>query len=266
MIREKKFNKLPSKKRQIRSQILMGRVSSSVSAEAAFAAPLFLIAIVTMIYFFELLAVQNSVRSGLQYAEKTIAEKGYIQRMVSPGTIQNYVEEEIGPERLARSIVDGGISCRKSYISPASGIGELKATYKVRIPVPFFSLASTERTESMMCKLWCGYEKGGFQKDKEDIVYITETGVVYHLDYNCTYLDLSIRPISPGALDSARNGSGGKYHACEFCRPGRTGALYITTYGDRYHGSLSCSGLKRTVYSVPKSEAIGKGACSRCAR
>ncbi|MCQ2507536.1 MAG: pilus assembly protein, partial [Dorea sp.] len=42
--------------------------------------------------------------------------------------------------------------------------------------------------------------------------------------------------------------------------------VYVTDYGDRYHSSLSCSGLKRTVYSVPKSEAIGKGACSKCAK
>ena len=91
-----------------------------------------------------------------------------------------------------------------------------------------------------------------------------ETGLVYHKDYHCTHLDLSIRMASGEEVSSLRNESGGKYYACEHCGGGSGGAVYITSYGDRYHSSLSCSGLKRTVYAVPLSEAVGKGACSKC--
>ena len=43
--------------------------------------------------------------------------------------------------------------------------------------------------------------------------------------------------------------------------------LYVTSDGDRYHNSLACPGLKRSVRSIPKSEALGKGLrpCGRCA-
>ncbi|MSR92821.1 hypothetical protein FYJ34_00650 [Clostridiaceae bacterium 68-1-5] len=31
--------------------------------------------------------------------------------------------------------------------------------------------------------------------DGEEVVYVTETGLVYHKDPNCTHLDLSIRQV-----------------------------------------------------------------------
>jgi len=115
----------------------------------------------------------------------------------------------------------------------------------------------------MKIKTWTGYEKSGFGTSEDETVYVTATGMVYHRDYHCTYLDLSIHMVSKEELEGLRNDSGGKYYPCEHCGGG-WGGVYITDSGDRYHGSLSCSALKRTVYAVPLSEAAGKGACSKC--
>ena len=99
-------------------------------------------------------------------------------------------------------------------------------------------------------------------------MYVPETGVVYHKDYHCTYLEPSLRIVSGESLEALRNAGGGKYHACERCMGGAqsVGSVYITTYGERYHSTLSCSGLKRKIYAVPITEIKGKGACSKCGR
>ena len=138
----------------------------------------------------------------------------------------------------------------------------------MRIPVPGFSIAPISYKETMRIKAWTGYEAGGFGEEDDQIVYVTDTGVVYHKDAHCTHLDLSIHAAASSELNSLRNESGGKYHACEKCVHGSSmgGNVYITNQGDRYHNSLTCSGLKRTVYTARISEVPGKRACSKCGR
>ncbi|MBR5420496.1 MAG: hypothetical protein IK115_05040 [Lachnospiraceae bacterium] len=115
---------------------------------------------------------------------------------------------------------------------------------------------------------WTGYQlgsgAGGGGDSGERMVYITETGTVYHLTRSCTHLKLSITAVSREALATARNGGGGRYRPCEICGGGNGGTVFITNEGDRYHSSLGCSGLKRTIYEIPISQVGGRRCCSRC--
>ena len=149
-------------------------------------------------------------------------------------------------------------------MSARTGIGKLTTEYQVVIPVPLFGIAPVKCSEKMKIKAWSGYEREGWMDTGNDTVYVTETGLVYHKDYHCSHLDLSIRMTHLELVEGLRNENGGKYYPCEHCVKGNGGNIYITNSGDRYHSSLSCSGLKRTIYAIPISEAAGKGACSRC--
>jgi hypothetical protein len=102
------------------------------------------------------------------------------------------------------------------------------------------------------------------------MVYITEHGTVYHLSKKCSHLTLSIKETDIGSMKDLRNLSGGKYKECEICDDYEIELdnlkVYITDYGDRYHKSLSCSGLKRTIKAIPKSEVGDRSPCKRCGK
>lgn len=255
------------------SSLSNGRTSASackkgsITVEAALAVPLFFLAVVSLLYMMEMMAIRTSIRAGLQAAGKQVMQEAYAVTAVVPSRVEKMVVQAVGGERLERSIVEGGstgLHCEGSYMSPVTGIGSLEARYEVRLPVPVFLVPPVSFTESVRIKAWTGYEKSLFGNKKEDTVYITETGLVYHKDYHCTHLELSIHMVQASETNSLRNNSGGKYYPCEHCARGKSDKVYITDTGDRYHSSLTCSGLKRTIYAVPLSEAVGKEACSRC--
>lgn len=223
--------------------------------------------ILTLISVVLISLMYTAVRSGLQYAGKKAAKESCVTQMLMPSRIENDLVYAVGEERLGRSIVRGGssgIDCSRSKMSARTGIGKLTAEYQVVIPVPLFGIAPVKCSEKMKIKAWSGYEREGWMDTGNDTVYVTETGLVYHKDYHCSHLDLSIRMTHLELVEGLRNENGGKYYPCEHCVKGNGGNIYITNSGDRYHSSLSCSGLKRTIYAIPISEAAGKGACSRC--
>ena len=165
-------------------------VKGSITVEAAMAVPVFFFAVLCLFYLMEIMSVQTAVQSGLQDAGKLLAEQGYDQQFLLPSKVESDVVSSIGAERLQRSIVEGGsggIDCSQSHMSGRTGIAQLTAVYKIRIPIPIFAIPPVSYRETLKVKTWCGYEKAGLESDDSETVYITETGVVYHKDYNCTH-------------------------------------------------------------------------------
>lgn len=146
---------------------------------------------------------------------------------------------------------------------------ELRMTYRVQNVTGIY-LPRITFLQKVCVRAWTGregiYHADGSTDAKGEgkTVYVAATGEVYHTDPYCTHLKLSIREVGARMVGQLRNKSGEKYHACERCHAGSAGSVYITGEGNRYHGSLSCSGLKRTVEEVLQEDCDLRP-CSKCA-
>ncbi len=241
---------------------------ASVTIEASFAIPLFLFAALCLIYLIEIQSIRISIRNAAQSAAKSAAEETAIVPVLNSIKLKSDIVKNIGEDRLSRSVIEegsSGINCWQSYISPITGEMNIKIEYRVKLPLPAMGSPALTLKEEFRLSAWTGYEDGGMGAGDGDVVYITENGVVYHEDIQCPYLQLSIRFVPYTGVSGLRNEDGGKYYKCEKCvYSSQMAGVYITQYGNKYHNSLNCSGLKRTIRTVPRSEAGGRGGCSKC--
>lgn len=153
-----------------------------------------------------------------------------------------------------------------------TGNGEEERVIDLNVPISFrpFFLTDVCIPCRACVRAWNGRDEASAEEgsgSNGEYVYVTDNMSVYHTSSRCTHLDLSIHAVKPASVSGLRNASGGIYHTCEKCQAHPAGGLvYITPYGDCYHSDPSCSGLKRTVRLVERSEIdAGLCRCSRCA-
>ena len=235
---------------------------------AAFAIPLFVFAILCLVYLFEMNAIGLYINSATTHASKRVSEDVITFDFLSQSRLKSNIVDLVGVERIERSIILGGtrgISVRGSHYCSDSEEMEIKVEYTMTLPIRTFGLLEGKGAVELRVKPWLGYLSPGDKPEDGQIVYITETGTVYHTNYSCTHLKLSIQFVPAFTVEGLRNVGGGKYHPCNRCVHGNSMAgVYITDHGTNFHNSLNCSGLKRTIRAVEKSSILGMRGCSRC--
>jgi len=240
----------------------------SVTVSAAFAIPLFVFATLCLVYLFEMNAIGLYIHSATTHASKRVSEDVITIGYLSQSRLKSNIVDLVGAERIERSIIKGGaggINVRGSHYCSDSEVMEIKVEYTMTLPIRTFGLLEGKGTVELLVKPWLGYLNSNEKPEDGQIVYITETGTVYHVNYQCTHLQLSIQFVPSFTVEDLRNQSGGRYSACNRCVHGSSMAgVYITDYGANYHNSLNCSGLKRTIRAVEKSSVPGMRGCSRC--
>lgn len=243
----------------------------SLTLEAAIVVPIFFFAMLCLAYLLEMMAIQTTLRNGLYSAGKEAAKEAYAGNFLTAGELEQQIIQNLGRDRLDKSIIVGGadgIDCRETKCHRTTGVMDLSVQYQVEIPILMFRIAPVTCKETLRVKGWTGYVATAGGVEKEELVYVTDAGIVYHKDARCTYLDMSVQSVQRDVVSELRNQSGGRYYPCESCGNAQTDStlLYITMHGTRYHTSLECKKIKRNIYAISFDEAYGLGGCSKCVK
>ena len=143
----------------------------------------------------------------------------------------------------------------------------LQKVIEAESPVGLLSLSKYKLRVQCVVKPWTGYDVIGGKKrlEEDSIVYMTEHGSVYHKNRACTHLALSIQAVASYGLSERMNEYGECYKICEYCgKNGIVTIVYITSYGNKYHTTIKCPGLKRTIKAIPLSQVKGVNPCKKC--
>lgn len=278
--------------KKIINKIRNAYIEGSLTLEAAVVLPFFIFCVLAIISYSEFIRANADIETNLHRIGKEIALYSYAEKKLSDysginGVGANLIAsavsdeyamskmDELFTEENGQSVfVTGGglefINFVTSFTSLSDDYVNLSLMYKVW---PFCSIWGYKPyfiPNRCYLHIWSGYggSLGLFAEEAGDseevMVYIAENGTVYHRSSSCSYLDLSITPIDSSQINNSTNSNGSHYRSCEICGGSIYGVAYVTDYGDCYHSTLSCSGLKRTIRAVPLSEAVGYPACSRC--
>ena len=251
-----------------------------MTVEAAFIVPFFLLAWMNLLSIINIYGIQSNMSQAMHATAKEMAvlEYGYEETTGknAEGNILDYVYasqrvyNRAGKDYLNNSQIVGGI-CGVNWLTSKmmeDDCIDLRATYMIKPMSGIMGFNKFCMYNRVKTRAWTGYDntKAVNGNTEEQIVYITPEGSAYHTSKSCSYLKLSIQGVTKENADNLRNADGAKYYVCEECGAGCQGIVYITDYGNRYHSTLGCSKLKRTIEAVTLSEAVSQGRhqCSKC--
>ena len=260
---------------------------ASVTVEASLVLPIFIFFFANIMVMFNVIKVQSDLEAALHQTGNEIAvrafdiafaedaaglesDAGVVKGVMSVAYASSKIREYLG-SGADKSCIDGGLGglgFMRSDVREGGDIIDIVFNYKVKplIPVAGFNKFPVEGR--YYGHAWTGYDiigAGENALNEEEMVYVTEHGEAYHRNINCSHLRLSVKSTSLSGIDKLRNKDRSKYYPCEYCaRNISAGDVFITDYGNRYHGRVDCAGLKRTIYTIPISEVGARHPCKDC--
>jgi hypothetical protein len=290
------FFKIHKHKKEIKDNCILQTIrtlkevslSASMTLEASIALPLFIFFFVNIIAAIDIVRVQSEMEATLHQVgsdacllafdmregENLVEPESDALRIMETGGLNGYVYYQLKKcldPKLASTAVTDRINISNmlsSKIMVGNDIVDIVIDYKVHPIISLIGFRSFLVESRYYGHAWTGYDITGSDAEDsqtEEMVYVTEHGSVYHRDIGCKYLKPSIKSVSYSQLANERNKDQSKYYPCEYCGQGVAGGnVFITDYGERYHSTIDCPGIKRKIYTIPISEVGGKSPCSGC--
>lgn len=243
-----------------------------LTLEAAVILPLTACFLVSLLFFFRVMQVQLEVQKALDDTGRKLAvlmcseKEGSKKETTGELAVRTVFYGCLKGRKAVKYVKGGRLGFELSESDFSGDDVDLTAVYRVRLPVNLLGIHEVRIVQRAFCRKWTGWNSPAENGNGDTWVYITPTGIVYHLAESCRYLTLSITSVSQESVADLRNESGGKYYECIRCRnyQNRRNRVYITNQGDRYHYDLNCSGIKRTIIMIRISEAGERRVCSKC--
>lgn len=294
------YRELPLSINARKASLFASFQKASFTIEAAVFMPIVILAVCSFYWLIMLFRVQMTMQgamwevteelSGYAYLYEQVRNLGNeeteyvklnetgLERWLVGGITEQYIEqrivENIGRDSGVWDVIDDGtdgIEVKSMLgIPDADGVIDVVVVYKAKNPFMPVPAGGIKLIQRCYVNAWLGYDI----RDEEEpvkLVYVAETGEVYHPYSDCTYLKPNIM-LAACHLGYVSVKDKEIYEPCEICVGKGFAVLvnvkvYITETGEKYHKDISCRTLKRTVYEVPFEEAVQKyRKCSRCAK
>lgn len=252
------------------NNICTKKKTGSITVEAAVVLPTFLIGMFALISIGKMMVLKSNIQYAI-YEEAhmlaNVCEDGHCEAV---SNVKADICRILMNNRVNLNDIEGcedGLSLTGSRLDNGEYV-EIVVDYRyMPFGANYFGLMSIPISQKCVMHINCGYISGYFADTEGEYVYVTEGSSVYHINRECTHIKLTVTSIQGRDIPDIRNSSGAKYKSCKTCHSKLDDAvLYITPEGDRYHNTVSCSGLKRTVRAVKISDIGDRRPCSRCGR
>ena len=247
---------------------------ASLTAEAAWALPLFLFAAFLLMMPFRVMDTGRQMQAAAEAAEDLVGEEILLWRESGQGTLPETAALALA-EGLLRQKAGGlpleGLTLGRSELVTEDGQIRLIAEYRVKLPFSVFGKRTFAQTAACFGRAWIGRDglSAGMGEEEEDgtiWVYVGQNSTRYHRDRFCHYLFHNLRAVSFAVIGEYRNQSGSRYTPCARCGDRAAELVYILPSGEHYHTDQNCSSLQAYVSRVPLEEVEALGPCSYCSR
>lgn len=278
-------------------------LTGSITVEASIALPIIIFTLYILMFPIKIMEAERRVLNDMESSAKTACMAEYVQNTAeeyinTSETVKSAITGLIDGFESGALAAGAVYSAHEQkifhniYLSPETAVLSndkdadpamifIELNYEPDMPFGLFKLLPIRKSIVTNRRAWVGSkggrgrskysddsgEEGDALEDDDEIVYLGKTSTeVYHVDSRCHYLSNDMKTGRAENMGNLRNASGGRYHACPSCKPGKNGTVYYTASGTAYHSSESCKAICAYARAVNKSECDGMRPCSYCGK
>ena len=242
--------------------------SASLTVEAAFIVPMFFFVIflvwqIFLLLMFQLKVGEQVTKTLLEYSHLGYVEQEATQENVDISWLYETLLWTNFPEY--KNVTGRWVNCN----TKEDGQILVEIKYDFLCETIFFPTFSVPVIQTFQFYPYFGEQDEDKLNEvvevKKEIVYMTEYGSVYHVSKTCAYLNVRLKRILFSDVITTRNNDGQLYTECSKCaEEERKEQVYISIGGNKYHRSLQCPAIKRTILEKTKEEVGGISICHKC--